>query len=236
MTLLALVLILLGIWLWTLSPQPLWRAPVATAASAQGLPTGTLVKLVAVLALWLTIGGWWGAILGSVAAVALWQVQRLTQHQLDRVRQHELQRQAPGFAELLAASVSSGVPVDVAIKVIAEHTSGALGELLQRCVKQLDMGADQSTAWLELGQVAATAPIARALIASAQSGTPLALLLDDCAADLRIAHRQRATLAANAVVVKSVGPLGLCFLPAFVLLGVVPVVASLLTSNVGWWS
>ena len=47
------------------------------------------------------------------------------------------------------------------------------------------------------------------------------------AADVRAEYRSAAEQAARRVGVLAVAPLGLCFLPAFVLLGVVPVVVGL---------
>jgi len=62
---------------------------------------------------------------------------------------------------------------------------------------------------------------------SARSGAPLADVLSDVADDLRLARTRDVQVAARAAGVRAVGPLAACFLPAYLLLGVVPVVASL---------
>jgi hypothetical protein len=49
------------------------------------------------------------------------------------------------------------------------------------------------------------------------------------AADLRAGSRARVEARARAVGVRAALPLGVCLLPAFVLLGVVPLVAAALT-------
>lgn len=71
------------------------------------------------------------------------------------------------------------------------------------------------------------APAARALGRAAEGGAPVAAAVARLAADARARSRAQGELAARRVGVLVVAPLGLCFLPAFVLLGVVPVVAGL---------
>ena len=63
---------------------------------------------------------------------------------------------------------------------------------------------------------------------SAQTGAALAGLLSAMAYDLRRAEHQRRRLAAAKLGVQLVIPLGACILPAFILLGVVPVVLTLI--------
>jgi pilus assembly protein TadC len=67
---------------------------------------------------------------------------------------------------------------------------------------------------------------------AAQSGAPVAEVLTRLADDAREASRAASVAAARSVGVKAVAPLGLCFLPAFVLLGIIPVVAGLASAIV----
>ena len=62
---------------------------------------------------------------------------------------------------------------------------------------------------------------------AAEGGAPVAAAVARLAAEARADARGRAEQAARRVGVLAVAPLGLCFLPAFVLLGVVPVVVGL---------
>ena len=70
---------------------------------------------------------------------------------------------------------------------------------------------------------AAFAPTTAATAQNAPVATAVSRLADDVRAEGRSAAEQ----AARRVGVLAVAPLGLCFLPAFVLLGVVPVVIDL---------
>ena len=68
--------------------------------------------------------------------------------------------------------------------------------------------------------------MARAFVRALESGSALGPALDRAARDARARRRRAAEEAARAVAVRAVGPLGACFLPAFVVLGVVPMVWS----------
>uniref|UniRef100_UPI0021F3AD1E type II secretion system F family protein n=1 Tax=Mycolicibacterium fallax TaxID=1793 RepID=UPI0021F3AD1E len=62
---------------------------------------------------------------------------------------------------------------------------------------------------------------------SASSGTALAQGVTELADRVRQDARHRGAAAAERAGVLIAGPLGLCFLPAFVCLGIVPVIAGL---------
>ena len=113
--------------------------------------------------------------------------------------------------ELLAAAVRSGAAVPRALDVVGSSVGGREGAALRAAGAALLLGASWDAAW-------ATAPprlavVQRALRAAAQ------------------ASRQDRTAAAKAaaarLAVHLVLPLGACFLPAFVLVGLVPVLVSL---------
>ena len=62
---------------------------------------------------------------------------------------------------------------------------------------------------------------------SAASGVALALGIEDLAVQLRGEAANAATGKAERASVLIAGPLGLCYLPAFLCLGIVPVIAGL---------
>ncbi len=68
------------------------------------------------------------------------------------------------------------------------------------------------------------AAFARALHRTEESGARLAVTLGRLADQTRARQQERALAAARRAGVSAVAPLGLCFLPAFIALGVVPVV------------
>ena len=75
--------------------------------------------------------------------------------------------------------------------------------------------------------VPALEPVVAALIRSSESGAPMSTVLARIAEDMRRDRQRTVEVAARSAGVRAVAPLAACFLPAFLLTGVVPVVASL---------
>ena len=78
--------------------------------------------------------------------------------------------------------------------------------------------------WGDTGGDAALAPLGRTVLRALDTGSPVAESLGFLATDLRSERRAAADEAARRVAVRSAGPLGLCFLPAVVLVGIVPTI------------
>ncbi|MDQ1250909.1 MAG: hypothetical protein QG597_5289 [Actinomycetota bacterium] len=217
---------------------PTWRLAAApsdrdhpTPAGGQRLPY--LASGALGVALWVFVGGVPGVVAGMLAAAVCF---RVLQHLDDggaAELTEELAGQAPDAADMLAACVASGASLERATLEVAQAIGSPADELLAAAAGLMAMGAPPPEAWAALSAHEATAPIARTVIRSLDSGAPMADALSACAGELRDIRRARVEAMAQAVAVKAVGPLGLCFLPAFLLMGVVPLVASLITKTVG---
>jgi pilus assembly protein TadC len=113
---------------------------------------------------------------------------------------------------------------------VGAAVSGPCGDRLLAVGAALAVGSSPPEAWAELAagsEEDPLAPAARMLARAAEGGAPVAETVARLAADARAGARSRDEQAARRVGVLVVAPLGLCFLPAFVLLGVVPVVLGL---------
>jgi pilus assembly protein TadC len=136
---------------------------------------------------------------------------------------------AASTLDVLAACLSSGMAVSSAAAATASSAPRALAVLLDRAAEMLALGADPATAWSNPGQPQDDCAEALLRLArrSAASGTALA----QGVAELADQSRHDAAAAADAVAQRAsvliAGPLGLCYLPAFVCLGVAPVIAGL---------
>ncbi|MGB3443064.1 MAG: type II secretion system F family protein [Actinophytocola sp.] len=129
--------------------------------------------------------------------------------------------------DLLAACLRAGLPVPTAMAVVAGELPPDAARALRSSAELLALGADPATAWEPATSCQDTAPLARGARRAAQSGTALADLVTDLAAAVRAAAADNAEATAQRAGVLITAPLGLCFLPAFVCLGVAPVIAGL---------
>lgn len=89
-------------------------------------------------------------------------------------------------------------------------------------------GAEPEAAWSALAQDEATAPLAAAVIRASRTGAPAATTVGRAARELRDAAADVLAAEVRAVGVRATAPLALCFLPAFIFLGVLPTALGLL--------
>ncbi len=89
------------------------------------------------------------------------------------------------------------------------------------------LGVAPAEVWGSLEAEPALAPLGRTLARSARTGEPVADALDRLGRELSARARADVEDAARRVGVQAAVPLGVCLLPAFLLVGIVPVVAGL---------
>lgn len=143
----------------------------------------------------------------------------------ERRRRARITADVPLAVDLLAACLRAGRPPQAAVGTVAKAIGGPMADLLAGVGHRLGLGTDPVEAWSALLAEPACAGLARAVQRALRSGAPLARSLEHLADDSRQARRWAVEEQARAVESRAVVPLGLCFLPAFVLLGVVPTVA-----------
>lgn len=138
---------------------------------------------------------------------------------------------AAGLLDLTGALLVSGVGIEAALERLASCVPGA--EPLAQVGRSLTAGADWESAWAAAGRHGELAAFGEHLAFAHATGAPTAELLEAGARQLRAGRRQEAERRAARLGVQMVIPLGACFLPAFVLLGVLPVILSLLPGAMG---
>ncbi len=185
---------------------------------------GVMSVAVAVL-----IGGAAGVLAGVACWVVLPRLIRRLEPGAVRRRRQVLHRQAPQAADLLAAVVECGATPHEALSVVAKALGPPLAHDLTLVLGMLELGASPEQAWDVLPRDHPLAPVGQAFRRSAGSGASLQGVLTALAEDLRRRRRVELEVAARSAGVRAVGPLAACFLPAFVLVGIVPVVASFAT-------
>jgi pilus assembly protein TadC len=138
--------------------------------------------------------------------------------------------------DVLAVCLDAGMAVPAAARATALSAPPQLAALLRRAGDLLALGADPAVAWAPPdGDVVSPGSLALLRLArrSAASGAVLARGVAELAAETRHDAARGATAAAERASVVIAGPLGLCFLPAFVCLGLVPVIAGLASEVLG---
>ncbi|MFC3964044.1 type II secretion system F family protein [Nocardia jiangsuensis] len=136
--------------------------------------------------------------------------------------------------DLLAACLRAGLPLANAARAVAPTGPPGVATALRRAAELLALGAEASTAWQRAAAECANRPgaeeidaLARLARRSARSGASLATAVTELADQRRAAVEDAAAARAERAGVLIAGPLGLCFLPAFLCLGIVPVVLGL---------
>jgi Flp pilus assembly protein TadB len=230
-----------GLAVWLLVPATRVGAAASTTGARAGPALGAVdpppsrssrsavaAGVLGGVAVWLLVGGWVGVVLAVGAAVGTPLVIGRLEPAAARRRRLALQRVAPLVADLLAAALAAGVPLERAVPVVARAVGGPAELALQRVHHLVELGESPAQAWAGLAHEPGLGPIARSVARSARTGAPLAALLATTAGELRAASAAAALAEVRAVSVRAVLPLGLCLLPAFTLLGIVPVVVGLL--------
>lgn len=229
-----------------LAGRPSARRQAASAAADTGQwtqrrpgprtepPPGRLIRpvLAAVLAgcaVAVLVGGAVGVAGGVlIGAVARHGVARLEPASARRLRERRT-AQLPTVLDLVAAGLRAGRPLVSALEVVVEALPGPLADDLTLVAALSRLGASTAAAWGDHLADPVLAPVARSVIRSAESGSRLAVAFETLASELRSAAADTAEARARRVGVFAMAPLGLCFLPAFLCVGIVPTVLALMT-------
>ena len=172
-----------------------------------------------------------GLLLGPTPAVVRGRAGLRTArpHPVDRRRHPADPLATASTLDVLSVCLSAGMSAPAAATATSSSAPPGLAALLRRAADLLALGAEPDTAWAAPaeGADAASEALARLARRSAASGSALAQGVADLAEQSRQEATHAAAAAAERASVLIAGPLGLCFLPAFICLGIVPVVAGL---------
>jgi pilus assembly protein TadC len=179
---------------------------------------------------WALVGGLPGVVVGLLAAVALRRWRRREQRTaagaaaggVPDVR--AAARQLPLAADLVAACVAAGAAPVTAAQAVGEALGGPVGQALARGAAEVRLGGEPAEAWRALSALPGAGGLARLLERADVSGLPAAGPAARLAADARAGWARSATVRARRAAVLVTAPVGLCFLPAFLAVGVLPVV------------
>ena len=127
--------------------------------------------------------------------------------------------------ELVAAALRSGAGVPRALRAVGAAVRGADGPVLDRAAHALVLGSAWERAWAQAP--VELSPMVRALRGAWMDGAAPGEALRAAGAEVRHERSAATRTAAARLGVRLVLPLGVCYLPAFVLVGLVPVLLAL---------
>lgn len=170
-------------------------------------------------------------VVAPVAAAAPWLVVVVTARRAaHRTRRREAEAWAaavPDAVDLFGLALAGGVTVPAALALVAQRAPPPLGPALVRADLRFRHGEPLDQALGRVGEVdPAAGSLVAVLVAAHCDGAPTAEPLARLADEHRSARRRRAEARARQVPVRMLFPLVGCTLPAFVLVTVVPAVAS----------
>lgn len=173
------------------------------------------------------VGGPAGWVLGGGVAVGLWVLIARAEPAQVRRDHESARRELPHLVGLLGDALRSGQSPAEAVQVVVGALPGPAARRLGEVVPRLRLGADPAQAWQRLEDDPVLAPLGRALARSHRTGTPVVTSVERLAVELARDARGRVEDRARSVGVRAAVPLGGCLLPAFLLVGIVPLIAGL---------
>lgn len=176
----------------------------------------------------IVVTGWAGLFVGVLVGIVADRLLRRIEPRAVRDRRLRETADLPLAADLLAAALRAGAPVDRSVLAVAAALGGPMADRLGRVGRTLLLGGEPAEAWSQLLPVPGADRLVAAALRSSNSGAALAGALTRLADDLRADRSTAAEAAARRAGVLIVLPLGLCFLPAFILAGLVPVIVAVL--------
>ncbi|MFI6345258.1 type II secretion system F family protein [Streptomyces sp. NPDC050560] len=206
----------------TPAPRKDRRASAGRAGVRRWLPVVGAVCLGYVL-----VGGVAGALVGALAGAVALRGRRGGTPTADAADVARAGRELPLAADLLAACITAGADPVTAAGVVGDSLGGPVGEGLARGAAELRLGGAPGDAWRRLAALPGAGRLAVLLERAADSGAPAAASVARLAAEARAERGRLALARARRAGVLVAAPVGLCFLPSFIAVGVVPVVIGL---------
>jgi len=179
---------------------------------------------------WVFVGGTPGLLAFAAAALGCWRAIGRAEPEPLRRRREEVEADLPVLVQLVAIGLKAGVDPLRALVMAAAALPGPAADQVTAALEPHRLGADPDRLWRRLSEVTGLEPLGRALARSSESGASIVVVIDRLGVEL--GRRRRAELEdrARRVGVKAAVPLGLCLLPAFLLVGIVPLVGGLIGS------
>jgi Flp pilus assembly protein TadB len=179
---------------------------------------------------WVLLGGTVGMVAAVGCTAICWRMIGRAEPESARRRREAVGRDLPVLVHLVAIGLRAGVDPVSALVTATAALPGPATEELGPLIAPHRLGVDPDRLWAGVAAVPGLEPLGRTLARAGESGASVVSVIDRLAVE--VGRDQRATVEdrARQVGVKAAVPLGVCLLPAFLLVGIVPVVGGLVGS------
>ncbi|WSV51891.1 type II secretion system F family protein [Streptomyces decoyicus] len=144
-----------------------------------------------------------------------------------RLADAEVRAELAPAGDLLAACLAAGAGPGEAAEAVGRSLDGPVAERLRQVAAELRLGGEPAVVWPRLAALPGAEGLARCMERAGISGIPAVESASRIAAELRAEQARAATARARRAGVLVTLPLSACFLPAFLALGVAPVLIGL---------
>lgn len=176
----------------------------------------------------LFLGGTLGTVAVPVIGVVAWVVLGRSEPAGLRRERERVREDLPHLVTLFGAALRSGAAPAEAMHVVCTALPGPAATRLLEVAAPLGLGADPALVWESLAHDPVLGVLGRTLARSHSTGAAVVPAVERLADDLARLARSQVEERARGVGVAAALPLGLCLLPSFLLLGIVPLVVALL--------
>ena len=214
------------------SPRSVVHAPDLSTAQRDFRTLAPVASVIAAVGAFVLVGGVLGIAFSILALIVIPKLLNEIERRQEAAHLAVIARQVPQIADILAAALAVGIPIPTATKAVGAAISEPARTVLLSVVRAQQLGADPVETWRTSPEP--LRPIGHALARTQQTGASVSEVLHGLAEDARRHHRTLVEVAARTAGVRAVAPLAACFLPAFLLLGVVPVVVTLADGMFQW--
>ncbi|SEE63652.1 Type II secretion system (T2SS), protein F [Streptomyces sp. 2112.3] len=204
-----------------------------TSSMEDGTPRNGLLKewagpLGAAAFMVILIGGVTGVLAGlAVGYGAHRRLARQRDTDAARSADAEVRAELAPAGDLLAACLAAGAGPRESAEAVGRSLDGPVAERLRQVAAELRLGGEPAVVWPRLAALPGAEGLARCMERAGISGVPAVESASRVAAELRAEQARAATARARRAGVLVTLPLSACFLPAFLALGVVPVLIGL---------
>lgn len=174
--------------------------------------------------------GWWWLLITPVVYWFLRRLLMLLPSEASLTQSKEREREALFFLSALGGSLKAGLPLLPALaNVVALLTSSLKGDI-ERVYSLLLLGAQPSQAWGAIMSDKQLGIFARSIARAQIEGRSLATVVDRVTTESFERSMAHSKEGVKSLSVKLALPVGLCFLPSFLIGGIGPVIYSFFTS------